>query len=593
MRKLLLGLLVTFFVVNAWAGPDNNSLIIGTTQEPDNLNQWEGSADTKENALALFFLGLTYFDNNGTLQPGLAERVPTVENGDIVISRNPDGSFVQQEVTWTLRNDANWSDGTAITTDDVLFTFEVQSNPLIPVTSTSVSRNITEIKKNGEKTFTIVYSSPNLFSTSPGGQIGLARFYDIAPKHVWEPIFDAAVAAAEADSANASDIITAQFIGADPATAAQGPVVTSGAFVMDQWQPTQFMRGTRNDNFVLGPAKLDTVQVQFIVDQNTLLANIINGTLDASDDIGLAGLDPVELEGQSGGAFTVKVTPSGFIEHLNVNLHPECQDAQDLLLGDKRTRQALIQAINREELHTIVFPGSVISTSFVVAGDIGFLPETQTAWPFNPDAARALLADLGWADSDGDGVLDRTTDDGRKVDFVLDHVATPAQFRQDTQAILEREFADVGIQMNIISQPGSVVFAGPFIQHASECSWRGLFEFAEAAGLGQSPFDPLSKQLDGRLVANAASAFGGNNVGGINIPALNDLIVKAEDAFDISARAAIVEDMQRIVLDELPIIPLYERTQNVTFKNGLRNYGQETPLTKTPFFNAWEWEWAN
>lgn len=591
MRKILLGLLAVFFVVNVWAGPDNNSLLVGTTQEPDNLNQWEGSADTKENALSLFFLGLTYFDNNGTLQPGLAERVPTVANGDIVISRNPDGSFVQQEVTWTIRNDATWSDGTPITTDDVLFTFEVQTNPLIPVSSSAFSSTISEIKKNGDKTFTIVYNKPNLFSTSPGGKIGLARFYDIAPKHVWEPIFRAAVSAAEADPDNASDIITAQFIGADPATAAQGPVVTSGAFVMDQWQPTQFMRAVRNDNFVLGPAKLDTVQVQFIVDQNTLLANIINGTLDASDDIGLAGLDPAELEAQSNGLYNVKVTPSGFIEHLNVNLHPECQDAQDLLLGDKRTRQALIQAINREELHQIVFPGSVISTSFVVAGDIGFLPETQTAWPFNPDAARALLADLGWADSDGDGVLDRTTDDGRKVDFVLDHVATPAQFRQDTQAILEREFADVGIKMNIISQPGSVVFAGPFIQHAAECTWRGLFEFAEAAGLGEAPFDPLSLQLDARLISNADSAFGGNNVGGINIPALQELIIAAEDAFDTAERAAIVEDMQRIFLDELPLIPLYERTQTVTFKTGLKNYGQDTPLTKTIFFNPWEWEW--
>jgi len=591
MRKFLLSALVFALAVTAWAAPDSNSLILGTTQEPDNLNQWEGSADTKENALALFFLGLTYFDNSGTLQPGLATEVPTQDNGRVRISGSVAGGDFSQEVDWTLRDNAQWSDGTDLTTDDVTFTFEVQTNDLIPVTSTAISSTITEIKVSDAKNFTIVYNTPNLFPSAPGGQIGLARFYDIAPKHVWEPIFRDAVAAATADAGNAADIITAQFIGADPATAAGGPVVSSGAFTFDEWQPTQFLRGVRNDNFVLGAAKLDFVQEQFIVDQNTLLANIINGTIDASDDIGLAGLDPEELRKQSGGAFEVKVTPSGFIEHLNVNLFPECQDAQDLLLGDKRTRQALIQAINRDELHNVVFPGSVLSTSFVVAGDIGFLPETQEAWPFNPDAARQLLAGLGWADSDGNGVLDRTTADGRTVEFVLDHVATPAQFRIDTQAFLERDFANVGIKLNIISQPGSVVFAGPFIQHASECSWRGLFEFAEAAGLGQSPFDPLARQLDGRLITNAASNFGGNNVGGVNIPALNDLIVQAESAFDNDARAKIVEEMQRIVLDELPIIPLYERTQTVTFKKGLNNYGQDTPLTKTPFFNAWQWSW--
>jgi len=589
MRKFLLSALALALVVTAWAGPDNNSLIVGTTQEPSDLGQWNGSADTKENALGLFFLGLTYFDSSGILLPGLASEVPTGANGRVRISGSGDSS--RQEVDWTLRADANWSDGTPITSDDVLFTFEVQTHPLIPVSSTANSSKIEEIVKVDDKNFTIVYNTPNLFAVNPGGDIGLARFYDVAPKHVWEPIFDAAVAAAEASPASAGDIITQQFIGAAPATAAQGPKVTSGAFVMDEWQPTQFLRATRNNGFVLGSAKLDFVQVQFIVDQNTLLANIINGTIDASDDIGLAGFDPDELAAQGAGVFNVQISASGFIEHLNLNLHPECQDAQDLLLSDKRTRQALIQAINRAALGPAVFPGSIVSTSFVVAGDSGFLPETQEAWPFDPAAAQALLAQLGWADSNGNGVLDRTTADGRFVEFDLDHVTTTAQFRLDTQAILERDLNAVGIKVIAKPGPGSVVFSDALIQHASQCSWSHVFEFAEAAGIGQSPFDPLSKQLDARLIANAASAFGGNNVGGVNIPALQTLIVQAENAFDTAARAAIVEDMQRIFLDELPIIPLYERTEVITSKIGLQNYGKATPLTKTIFWNPWQWEW--
>lgn len=588
MRRFLLSALALALVVTAWAGPDNNSLIVGVTQETPDLGQWNGSADTKENALALFFLGLTYFDVDSQLQPGLATEVPTQANGRVRISGS--GDSFRQEVDWTLRADANWSDGTPISSDDVLFTYEVQTHPLIPVSSTANSAKIQEIVKVDDKNFTIVYNTPNLFAVNPGGDIGLARFYDIAPKHVWEPIFRAAVAAAEANPASAGDIITQQFIGAPPATAAQGPKVASGAFVMDEFQPGQFFRAVRNDGFVLGPAKLDFVQVQTIVDANTLLANIINGTLDASDDIALAGFDPNELAAQSGGAYEVEVSPSGFIEHMNLNLHPECQDAVDLQLGDKRTRQALIQAINRQDL-LAVFPGAIPSTSFVVGGDVGFLPETAEAWPYNPNAARALLTDLGWADSDGNGILDRTTADGRKVEFVIEHVATNAPFRQNTQAQLERDLAEVGIGISIVSQPGSVVFADDFIQHASECRWQHIFEFAEAAGIGQSPFDPLSKQLDARLIANAASAFGGNNVGGVNIPALQALIEQAETAFDTADRAALVEEMQRIVLEELPIIPLYERTEIVTVKTGLKNYGKRTPLTKTIFWNPWQWEW--
>jgi len=75
MRKLLLlivclGLVVTAGTspdFNTLAGPEKNNLIIGTNQEPDQFNPWEGAADTKENVMALFYIGLTYFDSAGNL----------------------------------------------------------------------------------------------------------------------------------------------------------------------------------------------------------------------------------------------------------------------------------------------------------------------------------------------------------------------------------------------------------------------------------------------------------------------------------------------------------------------------------------------
>ena len=80
MRKLLLGILALALVsaigVVTSAGPGLNTLVIGGTQEPSNLLPWEGSADTKENVMGLFNVGLTYFDSDGVLQPGLATEVP-------------------------------------------------------------------------------------------------------------------------------------------------------------------------------------------------------------------------------------------------------------------------------------------------------------------------------------------------------------------------------------------------------------------------------------------------------------------------------------------------------------------------------------
>jgi peptide/nickel transport system substrate-binding protein len=630
MRKITLVVLsLLLLVAMGWAdssfshqlsarlAPQQNNIIIGANQEPDQLNPWEGAADTKENMLALFNIGLTYFDNQSNLQPGLATEVPSQANGRVRISGSVEAGNFRQEVDWTIRSDATWSDGRAITTDDVLFTLEVQQHPLIPVTFRTFSNTIEEVRVSDSKNFTIVYNAPNLFFASPTGRVGLARFYDIAPKHVWEPIFRAAVAAASAPGADAVSIIQAQFLGAAPASGIDpNAVVGSGPFKLAEWQRGQFIRGTRRADFFLsppGPAQnyVQEVIVRFFVATETLQAAILSGELDASDDIGLAGVNPNVLRDRLGNAANVEVSPSGFIEQLNfnnfvrgrtyggaaVNL-PVCQTAEDLLLGDPRTRRAIIQAINRETLAPTVFPGGIVSNSFVVRGDIGF-NEALNTYPFNPDAAKALLAELGWTPGPA-GVLQRRTEDGRIVFFRLPHVTTPAGFRVRTQEVLQQDLAAVGIAFDANNQPASVLFSTEFV-NGSNCNWQGIIEFASAGGIGEVPADELSGELwgdDPRTpeafdnIARPENGFAGSNVTGWVNAEYDRLHFQALSEFDLDKRAALIRQMQEIFNRELPFIPLYERAEILTAKAGLVNYTKGTPLTRTPFWNAWEWGWT-
>lgn len=618
MRKItfavlsLLLLVAMGWVDSSFSGPQQNNLIIGANQEPDQLNPWEGAADTKENTLALFNIGLTYFDNESNLQPGLATVVPSQANGRVRISGTVEAGNFRQEVDWTIRDNAKWSDGVDITTGDVLFTLEVQQHPLIPVTFRTFSNTIVEIQAKDNKNFTIVYNSPNLFFGSPTGRVGLTRFYDIAPKHVWEPIFKSTIAAAQAPGADPVAVIQAQFLGAAPASGTNpNAVVGSGPYKLAEWQRGQFIRGTRRADFFLappGPAQnyVQEVIVRFFVATETLQAAILSGELDASDDIGLAGVSPNVLSGQLGNAATVEVSPSGFIEQLNfsnfvtrsgVDL-PVCQIAEDQKLGDPRTRQAIIQAINRETLAPTVFPGGIVSNSFVVRGDIGFNEELNQ-YPYNPDAAKALLAELGWTPGSG-GILQRTTADGRIVLFRLPHVTTPAGFRVRTQEILQQDLAAVGIAYDPSNQPASVLFSTEFV-NGSNCNWQGILEFASAGGIGEVPADELSGELwadDPRTsapfdnVARPANGFAGGNVTGWVNSEYDTLHFQALSEFDLDKRAAIIRKMQEIFSRELPFVPLYERAEILTSKAGLVNYTKGTPLTRTPYWNAWEWGWT-
>ena len=595
-----------FVSLAGWAGPALNSLVIGATQEPSNLNPWEGSADTKENLMGIFNVGLTYFDSDGVLQPGLATELPSEANGRLAVIKDADGQVTRQQVVWTIREDAYWSDGVPITSDDAIFTFKVQNTDGMLVVTRAFSNLIEEIVKIDDKTFQIVYKTPNLFFANVGGSIGLARHYDIAPKHIWEPIYNQVMEAITANPENASEIIQGQFLGA-PASIGTGTVVGSGAFEFVEWQINQFIRFTRRADFFLDPPGpvanyLQEITVRYIIAQPTLLSGIIAGEIEASDDIGLAGLDPVILRAQLGDQGIVDVTPSGFIEKLNFNLFPDYSVSNDLLLGDKRTRQAIIQAIDREDLARTVYPGASVSNSFLVAGDIGYDP-TLNPWEYDPAAASALLAELGWADSDGNGILERTTADGRVVEFRLHWVATTADFRIRTGEILLEMLADVGIKLEVENLPGSVVFSSEYLNHGSEGTWRGIVEYAEGGGIGQAPADPLSNELWANdllevpiddVLENTPlpeNSFGGTNITGWVNAEFDQMRADALQEFDLAARSAIVVLMQQLYNEELPTVPLYDRSEVVTKMVGLVNYIKGTAAARTQFWNPWEWGW--
>ncbi|MCK5827368.1 peptide ABC transporter substrate-binding protein [Candidatus Bipolaricaulota bacterium] len=589
----------------ALGSPALNSLVIGATQEPSNLSPWEGSADTKENLMGIFNIGLTYFDSEGVLQPGLATEIPRENNGSLVIVKDADGKVVRQQVLWTIRDDAFWSDGVPITSDDAIFTFKVQNTEEMLVVTRAFSNLIEEVTKVDDKSFLIIYKTPNLFYANVGGSIGLARHYDIAPKHIWEPIYDAVMTQIAATPENASEIIQGQFLGA-PASTGTGTVVGSGAFAFVEWQINQFMRFARRADFFLDPPGpvanyLQEITVRYIVAQPTLLSGIIAGEIEASDDIGLAGLDPTILRAQLGNQGIVDVTPSGFIEKLNFNLFPDYSVSNDLLLGDKRTRQAIIQAIDREDLARTVYPGATVSNSFLVAGDIGY-DETLNQWPYDPAAASALFAELGWADSDDNGILDRTVD-GRLIEFRLHWVATTADFRIRTGEVLLEMLADVGIKLEVENLPGSVVFSSAYLNHGSEGTWRGIVEYAEGGGIGQAPADPLSNELWANdlleipvddVLENTPlpeNSFGGTNITGWVNAEFDQLRADALQEFDLAKRSAIVVLMQQLYNEELPTVPLYDRSEVVVKMTGLVNYVKGTAAARTQFWNAWEWGW--
>ena len=136
---LTLSLLLTgaALMTPALAGPGNNSLVVGTSQEPPNIyDPWA----TNNLAIAseingYMGAGLVAKDNNGDLYADIAATVPTLANGGYKLTKNAKGDVTSNSVTYTIRKDAKWSDGTPITVKDFQFWLRVEQDERVPVPS--------------------------------------------------------------------------------------------------------------------------------------------------------------------------------------------------------------------------------------------------------------------------------------------------------------------------------------------------------------------------------------------------------------------------------------------------------------------------
>ena len=129
-------------------------LTIGLSQFPSNLHPNIDSMAAKSYVLGLTQRPLTTYDQDWQLVCMLCTELPTLENGRAVLETGPDGGQ-GVALTFTIRPDATWGDGTPVTTADVLFTREVGQHPKSGVGNAEMYRRFWKVDVVDDRTFTI------------------------------------------------------------------------------------------------------------------------------------------------------------------------------------------------------------------------------------------------------------------------------------------------------------------------------------------------------------------------------------------------------------------------------------------------------
>ncbi len=519
--KSLFMLALAFLVVQPGAAraADRDELVIGVSQFPTAFHPNLESHVTQGYVLAMTSRPFTAFDADWELVCMLCTELPTFENGKAVIEKQDDGSD-GIALTYMIQEGATWGDGTPVTTDDVLFTYEVGKHPESGVSNAELYRRITSIDVVDDKTFTL-HVDRVTFDYN-----GINDF-EVLPAHLERPIF-------EEDPVNYRNRTSYETDFTNPALHF-GPYkateVSSGAYIV--LEPNETWWGEK--------PKFEKIIIKAIENTAALEANLLAGDIDMiAGEAGVTIDQALAFEKRHGDRFQIVYKPGLVYEHLDLNL-------DNPILADVRVRQALIQGIDRVAVSEQLFEGRqpVAHGSVHPLDWVNF--EGVPKYEENVDAAAVLLDEAGWSDMQ-DGI--RHNEAGEPLALELMTTAGN-RTRELVQQVLQSQWKRLGIDIIIKNEPARVFFGETMARR--KFTSLGMFAWIS------SPENVPRSTLHSEEIPSEENGWAGQNYTGYVNPEVDDLLDDIELELDREKRLAMWHELQTVYAEELPAIPLYFR----------------------------------
>jgi peptide/nickel transport system substrate-binding protein len=315
------------------------------------------------------FPGLTVIDHQEALRATVGEAVPSVENGLWKVL--PDG---RMETTHPIRPGASWHDGTPVTGEDLRFTATVLGDKELPQFRV-VGIDLIERIETGPRSAVVTWKQPfinadALFGT---GQSGTNRS-GVLPRHLLEEEY-------LANKAGFTELRywSDEFVGLGP-------------YRLKEWVRGSHLILAAFDAYVLGRPKIDELQIRFIPDPNTMIANMLSGALDMPHGsvVGMDQASTVKEQWRSGQVF---IEPAGWVV-----AYPQSIDPQPRIILNAQFRRALLHAVDRQQMVDTLMGGLLpVAHSVFTPGTIEY--EATEAhilrYDYDPRRAGQMLEELG------------------------------------------------------------------------------------------------------------------------------------------------------------------------------------------------------
>ncbi len=460
-------------------------LVRGDIGDASNLIPLLASDTASHNIAGMVYNGLVKYDKDMNIVGDLAESWDISSNGLVI--------------TFHLRKGVKWHDGRPFTAADVLYTYQVTVDPKTP---TAYAGDFLKVKKADvidDYTFRATYDkpfAPALISWSSA----------ILPRHLL-----------------AGKDITQSSLSRHP--------IGTGPYKFKEWVAGQKIVLVSNPDYFEGQPYIDGRITRIIPDTATMFLEL------RAQNIGMMGLTPLQYTRQTeNNLFQNNFNKYRYLSfaytYMGYNL-------KNPLFADKRVRQAISYAINKDE---------IISGVLLNLGKPANGPYKPGTWAYNdqvkiynynPQKARELLSAAGWTTMNQDGILEKN---GKPFTFEI-VVNQGNETRQKCAEIIQRQLKEVGISVKIRVLEWSA-FVTDFIN-------KRRFD---AVILGWTiPLDPDAYDVwhSSKTKPEELNFISYNN------PEVDEMLEKGRSTFDQKERKKYYDRFQEILAEDQPYTFLY------------------------------------
>jgi len=561
LRTALLGAVATLaFAPAAYAerGADGNVKVL-YSQAVSIMNAYLSSGTKDVEVGSLVLEPLAGYDQTGTLIPRLVTEIPTVENGGV--------SEDLTSITWKLIPGLVWSDGSAVTADDAIFTWAYCTAPDGGCAQGASYNGVKNIEAVDASTIKITFDAPkpNPYTALVGATSPLLQKAQFANC--------LGAAAPTCTEANTMPIGTGPFRVTDFKVNDVVELEANPNY-RDAAKPAFATMTVKGGGDAAGAARAVMETGEFDYAWNTQ----INPELQAQMKAGGKG---------------VFVSAFGtLVERIEVNSFDPSADLPEgerstakhphPIFSDINVRKALSMAIDRQVLVDIGYGEAGRPTCTVVPAPAIYASTNTDCLKQDIEGAKALLEAAGWVDTDGDGVREK---DGKKFSILYQTSVNPV--RQDFQAVIKGWWNEIGVEVELKSIDGGVYFGG---DPGSPDTFQKFYADVEMYANNFDGTDPET-YLAGYgcdKIPSPENQWQGENIPRFCDPAYDALIKELAGTRDTAARGELAKKMADMVTkDAMSSIPLVDRGRLSAHSNSLGGVVLNT--WDSELWNAQDW----